>query len=194
MAFDLLPLLESTGALLSGHFVLRSGRHSDRYIEKFRLLERPAALDAAAQAIADHVDADQVSVVLGAATGGILLAGAVARLLERRIMFAERVAGALTLRRGFRLDPADQVVIVEDIVTTGGSVVALMELVRQSGARINQVACLVDRSAAGVDFGGLGKALLRLPGPLWPPDECPLCKAGTPLMTPGSQGVETAPR
>ncbi|MFB0515556.1 MAG: orotate phosphoribosyltransferase [Candidatus Neomarinimicrobiota bacterium] len=195
MDFDLLDLLQKSGALLEGHFLLTSGLHSDRYIEKFRLLERPDSLDAAAEAMAADIRPDDVDVVLGAAVGGILLAGAVARVLGRRIpegsirtMFTERVDGVMTLRRGFALEPDDRVVVVEDIVTTGGSVLELLEVVRRSGARVHRVVCLVDRSREGVDFGAPAKVLLRLPIATWEPGDCPLCKQGIPFIKPGRSG------
>ncbi len=188
MAFDLKQLLTDSGALLEGHFLLTSGRHSARYIEKFRLLEHPTALDAVAQAMAEGIDPVEVDVVLGAAVGGILIAGAVARVLDRRIMFTERVDGRMTLRRGFELHPNDRVLVVEDIVTTGGSVQELLEIVRQAGARVMQVACLVDRSADGLKLTLPTKALLRLPIASWTPRECPQCLEGIPLVQPGRTG------
>ncbi len=188
MAPDLKQMLTDSGALLEGHFLLTSGRHSDRYIEKFRLLERPAALDAVAQAMAEGIDPAEVDVVLGAAVGGILIAGAVARVLDRRIMFTERVDGRMTLRRGFELHPNDRVLVVEDIVSTGGSVKELLEVVRQAEARVMRVACLVDRSAGGLKLTVPTKALLRLPIASWTPRECPKCLEGLPLVQPGRTG------
>ncbi len=188
MAFDLLSLLQESGALLEGHFLLTSGRHSDRYIEKFRLLEQPDALDAAARAMVEGIKPDEVDVVLGAAVGGILLAGAVARVLGRRTMFTERVDGVMDLRRGFALSPGDRVLVVEDIVTTGGSVSELLDAVREAGARVQSVVCLVDRSEQGIDFGAPGRVLLRLPIADWEPEDCPLCRRGTPLIKPGRSG------
>lgn len=195
MDFDLLSLLQRSGALLEGHFLLTSGLHSDRYIEKFRLLERPDALDIVAKAMVKDIHPEEVDVVLGAAVGGILLAGAVARVLGRRIpegsirtMFTERVDGIMTLRRGFTLSPGERVLIVEDIVTTGGSVFELLDVVRKAGANVQGLVCLVDRSEAGIDFNTPGGVLLRLPIATWEPGECPLCKKGVPLVKPGRSG------
>jgi orotate phosphoribosyltransferase len=189
VAFDLLGILQQSSALLEGHFQLTSGKHSGRYIEKFRLLEQPAALDEVAHAIVHDPLAKDIDVVLGAAVGGILLAGTVARILNCRTMFTERVDGTMTLRRGFALQPGDRVLVVEDIVTTGGSVFELLDVVRDSGAELVAVKCLVDRNAPpGIDFGAPGNALLNLPIPAWDPDECPLCKEGTPLVKPGRTG------
>jgi orotate phosphoribosyltransferase len=189
VAFDLLGILQHSGALLEGHFQLTSGKHSGRYIEKFRLLEQPAALDEVAHAIVHDPLVKDIDVVLGAAVGGILLAGAVARVLNCRTMFTERMDGTMALRRGFALQPGDRVLVVEDIVTTGGSVFELLDVVRHSGATLVAVKCLVDRNTApGIDFGVPGKALLNLPIPAWDPDECPLCKEDVPLVKPGRTG------
>ena len=188
MKIDLHRLLQDCGALLEGHFLLTSGRHSDRYIEKFRLLEQPAALDKVATAMTEDVRPDDVDVVLGAAVGGILIAGAVSRKLGRRTLFTERVAGAMTLRRGFRLAPGERVLVVEDIVTTGGSVFELLKVVDNANSQVAGVVCLVDRSTDGLDFGVPSKTLLRLPIATWEPDACPLCHKGVPLTKPGRTG------
>ncbi|MFC1746999.1 orotate phosphoribosyltransferase [Candidatus Neomarinimicrobiota bacterium] len=188
MSLNLQEILETNEALLEGHFLLTSGRHSDRYIEKFRLLEQPAALDQVAAAMAEGNPPGSIDVVLGAAIGGILLAGAVARQLECRSMFTERVEGKMALRRGFTLSPDERVLIVEDIVTTGGSVSEILDVVHESGSDLREVICLVDRSERGIDFGVPARALLRLPIASWQPDECPLCQAGKPLIKPGRSG------
>ncbi len=188
MGFDLEQMLMDSGALLEGHFLLTSGRHSDRYIEKFRLLERPAALDEAARAMAAGIDPDNVDVVLGAAIGGILIAGSVARILDRRTMFTERVDGKMTLRRGFELHPADRVVVVEDIVSTGGSLLELLEVVTAAGATIERVACLVDRTIDGLNLDAPTVVLHRMPIASWVPDDCPLCAQNIPLKKPGRSG------
>lgn len=188
MNIDLHRLLQDCGALLEGHFLLTSGRHSDRYIEKFRLLEQPDALDKVATAMTEDVRPDDVDVVLGAAVGGILIAGAVSRKLGRRTLFTERVAGAMTLRRGFRLAPGERVLVVEDIVTTGGSVFELLKVVDNANSQVAGVVCLVDRSTDGLDFGVPSKTLLRLPIATWEPDACPLCRTGVPLTKPGRTG------
>ncbi|MEE9162486.1 MAG: orotate phosphoribosyltransferase [Candidatus Neomarinimicrobiota bacterium] len=192
MATDLLTLLTETGALLEGHFELTSGQHSDRYIEKFRLLEQPEALDAAAAAVIDGVAPEEVDVVLGAAVGGILLAGAVARLLGRRIIFTERVGGHMAFRRGFALKAGERVLVVDDIVTTGGSIRELLAVVRAARAEIQSVVCLVNRNEKDIDVGVPKRALLRLPLASWAPTACPLCREGIPLQKPGGSGNEDA--
>ena len=191
MTFDLQQTLLDCGAMLEGHFLLTSGRHSDRYIEKFRLLEQPVALNAAAEAMAASLH-EEVDVVLGAAVGGILLVGAVSRILGRRSMFTERVAGKMTLRRGFTLTTGEKVVIVEDIVSTGGSIDELIQIVTASGAETIAALGLVDRSVEGYQCPVAWRPLLRIPIDSWPADNCKLCHQGIALVEPGRTGRGTS--
>lgn len=181
-------LMEESGAVLKGHFLLTSGRHSDVYIEKFRLLERPEIVYELGRQMAEAVVDMNVDVVLGAALGGILLSSATAKVLGTKGIFAERVGGELTLRRGFQVDIGDRVLVVEDIVTTGGSVVELLEIVRAQGAEVAAVVCLVDRTATGVGFDCPTESLLRFPAVSWEPDDCPLCHEGEPITSRGRTG------
>ena len=191
---ELLTLLQNTSAMLEGHFLLTSGRHSDVYIEKFRILEDPNALDEVCRAMAEIVMDENVELVLGAAIGGILIAGGVGRHLSVRHIFSERVKGKMELRRGFSITKGQRVVIVEDIITTGGSVVELIQLAKEQGAEIVQVVNLVHRSAGEVDFGVPSTALLTIPSESWEPIDCPLCKQGVPITERGRTGkkMETA--
>ena len=191
---ELLTLLQNTGAMLEGHFLLTSGRHSNVYIEKFRILEDPNALDKVCRAMAEIVMDENVELVLGAAIGGILIAGGVGRHLSVRHIFSERVKGKMELRRGFSITKGQKVVIVEDIITTGGSVVELIQLAKEQGAEIVQVVNLVHRSAGEVDFGVPSTALLTIPSESWEPKDCPLCKQGVPVTERGRTGkkMETA--
>lgn len=185
---DIQNILQESGALLKGHFLLTSGRHSDLYVEKFRLLEQPHYLDQAAEAMVAGLKPDDVDVVLGAAVGGILLAGAVARILGKRTIFTERVDGKMTLRRGFAIDHGEKVLVVEDIVTTGGSVLELLDVVRHSEGEIVKVVWLVDRSTKSIDFGAPGEALLHLAIDNWAAEDCPLCQQGMGLTERGRSG------
>ena len=191
---ELLTLLHYTGAMLEGHFLLTSGRHSDVYIEKFRILEDPNALDQVCRAMAEIVMDENVELVLGAAIGGILIAGGVGRHLSVRHIFSERVNGNMELRRGFSISKGQRVVVVEDIITTGGSVVELIQLAREQGAEIVQVVNLVHRSSGEVEFGVPSTALLTIPSESWEPKDCPLCKQGVPVAERGRTGkkMETA--
>jgi len=185
--FDLAAMLERRGALLEGHFLLSSGRHSDRFVQKFRILEEPSLLGPVAGAIAAAFAADRPSVVVSAAVGGIVLGYEVARHLETRAVFVEKERGVPTLRRGFSLNESDRVLVVEDVVTTGTSVREVIEIVRASGATLVGVGAIVRRGA--VDFGVRTQALLDLPLRSYDAAECPQCAAGEPLHDPGSRRV-----
>ena len=191
---ELLTLLQNTDAMLEGHFLLTSGRHSDVYIEKFRILEDPNALDQVCRAMAKIVMDENVELVLGAAIGGILIAGGVGRHLSVRHIFSERVNGKMELRRGFSIIKGQRVVIVEDIITTGGSVFELIQLVNEQGAKIVQVVNLVHRSSTEINFGVPSTALLTIPSESWEPNDCPLCKQEMPVTERGRTGkkMETA--
>jgi orotate phosphoribosyltransferase len=185
--------MEKSGALLSGHFALSSGLHSDRYIQCALLLESPATAEAVGRALAglveEAVGCGTIGAVVSPALGGIIIGYEVARTLGARSVFAERSAGALALRRGFRLKPYERVLVVEDVVTTGLSTKEVIEVVKPEGADPIAVASIVDRSAEsdGVDFGIPFVYLVRAAIPSYEPAECPLCKKGVPIVKPGSR-------
>lgn len=187
---NLLDLMKSSGAVLDGHFLLTSGRHSDVYLEKFRLLEKPEVVMELGRRMSTAFPDLEVDVVLGAAIGGILLSHSAAAELGTSGIFAERVNGNLTLRRGFELSKSDSVLIVEDIVSTGGSVRELIELVEEYEAKVAGVVCIVDRTEDGVDFCCPTEALLRYPAVSWEAEECPLCEKGIPITTQGRTGKQ----
>ncbi|MFQ6611054.1 MAG: phosphoribosyltransferase family protein, partial [Fidelibacterota bacterium] len=162
--------------------------HSDVYVEKFRILENPEALDRLCQAMAAHFRDSRIELVVGAAIGGILLAGGVGRHLGVRHIFAERVNGKLEFRRGFLVSPGTRVLIVEDIVTTGGSVMELIDLLKENDAEIIGIVEMVDRSKNGISFDPITKTLLKLPSQSWKPENCPLCKQSIPLTSRGRSG------
>ena len=181
-------LLEKSGAILSGHFLLTSGRHSNRYIEKFRVLEDPKTLDVVCKQMANPYITKNIEIVLGAAIGGILIAGGVGRHLGVKHIFSERVNGKMELRRGFDLLKGVRVLIVEDIITTGGSVFELIDLASRNKAKIVGVVNLVERGIHPIDFGVPSKALLNLPSESWEGDACPLCKDSIPITKRGRSG------
>ena len=158
------------------------------YIEKFRVLENPAALNEVCRGMAEIVKDENIEMVLGAAIGGILIAGGVGRHLGVKHIFSERVNGQMVLRRGFAIEKGQRVVIVEDIITTGGSVVELIELAKDNDAEIVQVVNLVDRSSKGVNFGIPATALLTIPSESWEPENCTLCKKGMAITQRGRTG------
>ena len=186
---ELIHLLENSGAILNGHFLLTSGKHSKRYIEKFRVLENPDALDKVCKAMSKPYQDQQIDIVLGAAIGGILIAGGVGRHLGGvKHIFAERIVGNMTLRRGFEIPSGSRVLIVEDVISTGGSVIELIELANEYNAEIVGIVNLVERSLAPIDFGYSSTPLLNLPIDSWDKENCPLCKDAIPITHQGRSG------
>ena len=185
---ELLTLLNETGAMLEGHFLLTSGRHSDVYIEKFRILENPSVLDDVCREMAKVVKNQNIELVLGAAIGGILISGGVGRHLGVKHIFCERVNGKMQFRRGFSIVEGQRIVIVEDIITTGGSVFELIQLANEYGAEIVRVVNLVHRSPDEINFGIQTTALLTIPSESWETQNCPLCKQGVPITERGRTG------
>ena len=181
-------LLIDTGAILDGHFLLTSGRHSNRYIEKFRVLENPHALDKVCEAMSTPYRDQNIQCVLGAAIGGILIAGGIGRHLGVKHIFSERIDGKMELRRGFELFKGIRTLIVEDIITTGGSVIELIELAQQYKAKLVGIVNLVERSENPIDFGVNSIPLLNLPSVSWEADECPLCEDDIPFTQRGRSG------
>lgn len=183
---DLPKALEERGALLRGHFRLSSGRHSPQFVQKFRILEQPALVERIAREIVARLNpTSKPNVVISAAVGGIVLGYEVARQLGVRAIFVEKEDGVPTLRRGFVLGPGDRALVVEDVVTTGGSVREVLDVVRTTGAAPIAVAVIVRREP--VDFGLPTVALVELPIESYAPDACPQCKAGAPITEPGSR-------
>jgi orotate phosphoribosyltransferase len=173
--------------MLGGHFVLSSGRHSDRYVQKARLLERPELAMEAAREIASWYS--MIEVVVAPAVGAVSLGFAVALAAGARSVFTERVEDRMTLRRGFDLAAGERTLVVEDVVTTGGSAREVADVVAALGADLLGVAALVDRSTGPVDLPL--RALLRVEARAWPADECPLCRAGRAFDSPGSRRLAT---
>ena len=177
--------LARRGAILDGHFRLSSGRHSGRFIQKFRMLEDPRLVELVARAIADRARVYEPTVVVSAAVGGIVLGYEVARQLGTLALFVEKERGVPALRRGFRLGPGDRALVVEDVVTTGLSIREVMDVVRAGGASIGAVAIVVQREP--VDFGIPTIVLLEVPIESYEPTDCPLCARSVPLTDPGSR-------
>ncbi len=188
---DLHSALKGRGALLEGHFRLSSGRHSDRFVQKFRILEDPSLLEPVGRAIAQRFRSSRPTVVVSAAVGGILLGYEVARHLGVKAIFVERENGLPVLRRGFTLSRSDRALVVEDVVTTGLSVGEVIDVVRQHGAQVAGVGAIITRGDAeskGQDDNAIPiQALFELPLRSFAQDECPLCGAGEPLSDPGSR-------
>ncbi|PKM78455.1 MAG: orotate phosphoribosyltransferase [Firmicutes bacterium HGW-Firmicutes-15] len=178
----------ASGALMEGHFKLTSGRHSNQYMQCAQVLQYPQYTEKLAAHIAEKYASEKIDWVIGPAMGGIIVSYEVARQLKVPSIFCERQDGKMELRRGFKLEAGDKVLVVEDVVTTGGSVVEVMEIVRQSGAIVVGVAVLVDRSGGKVDFGVKTEAVLTMDIESWEGSDCPLCKAGQgEAIKPGSR-------
>ena len=176
-------LLREAGALLEGHFQLASGKHSPLYIEKFRLLERPAQTEDMCRMIAEWARELAPALVAGPTTGGIIISYEVARLLGTRSIFAEKVEGGAgrIFERGFTIARGERVLVVDDVLTTGGSVQDVLAAVRGLGGEVAGVAVLVDRSGGAVDFGAPFFACLALDLPTYAAADCPPCAEGIPL-------------
>ena len=185
---EVLDLLEWSGAIMNGHFKLTSGRHSNRYIEKFRLLENPIALDKICFTMSEKFDLDEIDLVAGAAIGGIPISVGVGRHLNSKHIFSERVDGKMCLKRGFNIDKKQNILIVEDIVTTGGSINEIIDLVELYDCNVVGIVSIVDRNDKVKIFKYPYETLLNFPVQSWEKDNCPLCKNNIPLTKPGSTG------
>ncbi len=183
----ILDLFRRVGALLEGHFRLTSGLHSPGYLQCALVLQHPREAEMCGTAIAERVRRLGAEVVLSPALGGIVIGHEVARALGVRAIFAERQDGTLTLRRGFTLAPGEKVLVVEDVVTTGGSTRETIEVARAAGAQVVGAASIIDRSGGNQDLGVAYHALATVSLPTYEPESCPLCAAGSPVVKPGSR-------
>ena len=186
---EVYDLLVETGAIMNGHFKLTSGLHSPHYVEKFNVLQHPAMTEKLCKAMAEHFKDAQIETVVGPVTGGIILAHETGKALGTRAIFTERVDGVMTFRRGFTLHEGERVLIVEDVVTTGGSIREVIDVVKKFGGVPVAVSMLVDRSGGKATFGDVPAfALLHMNVETYKPEDCPLCKDGVPLTKRGSTG------
>lgn len=182
-------LLIKTGAIMEGHFLLTSGLHSPMYVEKFNVLQHPKYTEQLCQALAAKFAEEDIETVVGPVTGGILLAHEVGKALGTRAIFTERENGKMTFRRGFKLEPGERVLVVEDIVTTGGSVKEVIRVIKECGGIPVGVGLLVDRSGGKVDFAEVPcQALLHLDVTTYEPANCPLCQNNIPMTKRGRTG------
>jgi orotate phosphoribosyltransferase len=193
---NILETLRASGALKQGHFVLSSGRHSDQYIEKFDLLRQPRATSEACRIIARRFQNARIDVVVGPTTGGVILAFEVARQLGVAAAYAERAANsdvAREFRRGTTFSPGSRVLVIDDILTTGGSLRETLTALTSHPVEVAAVAVLVDRSGGGVDLGVPYVALAAMDIATWDVTDCALCQRGEPIVRPGTTpGAGTA--
>jgi orotate phosphoribosyltransferase len=184
---ETLDLYERTGALLRGHFRLTSGLHSGIYLQSALVLQHPAHAEALGRALAEPFRGAGARTVLAPAIGGILVAHEVARALGVRALFTEREEGVMRLRRGFSLDAGEPCLVVEDVITTGGSTREVVHCVEGLGGRVVGVGSLIDRSGGTAAFAVTRVALATVSAATFKPEDCPLCKTGSPAVKPGSR-------
>jgi orotate phosphoribosyltransferase len=184
---DVLDLFRQAGALLEGHFRLSSGLHSDRYLQSALVLQHPEYAEQLGYALAKRTGHLQPTAVLSPAIGGIVIGQEVARALHVRALFAERQDGKLSLRRGFSLEPGDRVLIVEDVITTGGSTRETIEVAESTGASVIGAASIIDRGSDATRVDVPLQSLVKMRVAAYPPAACPMCVQGIPVVKPGSR-------
>lgn len=184
---DLGQLLEDSGAILRGHFILTSGRHSDVYFEKFRVLERPDVLSALCTEIAAHYAGEKFDAVAGPTTGGIIIAFEVARQMGLPAIYIETENGKKTLRRGKTLEEGTRVLVVDDVLTTGRSLIESREALTAAGAEVSAYAVLIDRAPEPLELGAPLHAAHRVEAETWPPEDLPEHLCDFPAAKPGTR-------
>lgn len=184
---EILQIFREHSALLEGHFILSSGLHSDRYIQCALVLQHPRVAEQLCSALAAKLRHVGASVVAAPALGGVIVAHEVARALGIRALFTERQEGVMSLRRGFSLASQEPTLVVEDVITTGGSTRETMTCIEQAGGRVVGAGSLIDRSGGIADLGVPKASLVTLKVQNYNPPDCPLCKSGIPAIKPGSR-------
>ncbi len=187
---EVLDIYQKTGALLTGHFLLSSGLHSERYLQSALVLQQPDIATRLCAALAEHFRDSTIDAVIAPALGGVFVSHETARALGVRALFAERVNGELTLRRGFTIKPGERILVVEDVITTGKSTRETIEVVKKANGVVVAAASLVDRSGGKAELGVPYRSLVTLDVPSFTAEECPLCKAGSAPIKPGSRGLK----
>ncbi|MFA7289940.1 MAG: orotate phosphoribosyltransferase [Melioribacteraceae bacterium] len=187
---DVLNIFLNTNALLTGHFLLTSGRHSDKYFQCALVLQYPEYNILLAEQIVSQISGLEIDTVISPAIGGICVGQEVARQLNKKFIFAERENGKMALRRGFKIEEGEKLLVCEDVVTTGGSVFEVMELIKDSNAITSGVGIIVDRSNKKANFGVPQFCTLELDVISYPPEDCPFCKENIPFVKPGSRKLK----
>ncbi len=188
---EILQIMRITGVLKEGHFLLTSGRHSRGYMQCASVLQYPQYTARLCEELASRFADVQIDTVIGPAMGGVILSYEMGRALKCRAIFAERVDGKMSLRRGFTIEPGEKVLIAEDVVTTGGSVKEVIELLKEAEGDLQGVVSLIHRSDSCLHLGTRFEPLLRMNIESYTPEDCPLCKAGIPINKPGSRGLKS---
>lgn len=187
---QVLQLFRETEALLEGHFQLTSGLHSPQYFQCAKVLQYPQHAEMLCRIAPQHFSKQKIDVVIAPAVGGIIVAHEVGRLLQTRVLFAERQEGKISLRRGFHISPGEKILICEDVITTGGSVREVINVAREAAGEVVGVFCIVDRSSGKADFGVPLISTLQLAPETYVPEACPLCAAGGKAEKPGSRHLK----
>lgn len=188
MENKVLDILSEVGALLEGHFLLSSGRHSNRYCQCAKLLMYPDKAEKVLKVVANKIKDLDIDVIVGPAMGGIIVAYELGRQLGKPAIFTERVDGTMTLRRGFEILPGQKVLISEDVVTTAKSSLEVAEVIKGLGGEVVGIACIVDRSSKQTEYPLYSAVKLQIE--TYEKEECPLCKEGIPCVKPGSRDIK----
>lgn len=186
----ILEILKEAGVLLEGHFLLTSGRHSNKYLQCAKIFKHAKYSEELCRDLAEKFKDDQIDLVIGPAMGAVIMAYEVSRHLNVENIFAERENGEMALRRNFTVEKGQRVLVVEDVVTTGGSVKEVIKLVEEAGGVVAGVGSIVDRTGGKIDFGTKFKAVISMEVESYEPDNCPICKTGAPLVKPGSRNLK----
>jgi orotate phosphoribosyltransferase len=184
---SVIEIFTSRGALLEGHFLLSSGLHSEKYLQSALVLQFPGDAERLGSALAANFQKSEIDLVVAPALGGIIVAHEVARSLGVRSLFTEREAGKMQLRRGFQIKDGERALVVEDVITTGGSTREVIEVVERSGGKVVGIGSLIDRSGGKVEMPFKRAALATLIVPTYEPQNCPLCRHGSLAVKPGSR-------
>ena len=184
---EILEHFKRTDALLEGHFILSSGLHSPKYLQCALALQQPQDAKRFGGAIADHFRSSEIETVASPAIGGLIIGYAVAEALDVRFLWTERQEGAMTLRRGFSLRPGEKILVVEDVITTGGSTRECIAALEQNGGKVVAAASIIDRSNGTEDVGVPRVSLVKLDVPTYTPEHCPMCASGDLGYKPGSR-------
>lgn len=187
---EVLDIYQRTGALLSGHFLLSSGLHSDRYLQSALVLQQPDIATKLCAELAAYFKDQRIEAVIAPALGGVFVSHETARALCVRALFAERVNGELMLRRGFTIKSGERVLVVEDVITTGKSTRETIDVVKKAGGMVIAAASLVDRSGGKAELGVPYRSLVTLDVPTYTAESCPMCRAGSTPIKPGSRGLK----
>jgi len=185
-----LEIFKEAGVLLEGHFLLTSGRHSNKYLQCAKIFQYTKYSEELCNALAEKFKNDGVEVVIGPAIGAIQMAYEVSRSLGAKNIFAERENGVMTLRRNFYIEKGQKVLVVEDVVTTGGSVKEVIRIVEEAGGEVVGIGSIVDRTGGKIDFGYKYESVISMEVESYEPENCPLCKEGIPVVKPGSRSIK----